>query len=63
MSKIRCIVYSNENGSREGVFFTSDIDTDATEFIPYGCTIDSTTIMDSNDFPSAFPFEYNLERN
>ncbi|MES2287348.1 MAG: hypothetical protein V4547_16770 [Bacteroidota bacterium] len=61
-NKIRCIHYSNENGSKEGVIFTADMDAEPNEFIPHGCTLDSETEMDESDFPSAFPFEYNLER-
>jgi hypothetical protein len=58
---IRCIVYSNESGSREGVYFTEDIDLDARDCIPSDCTIDHD-FMISDIFPSSFPFDYNLER-
>lgn len=58
---MRCITYSNDDGSREGAYFTDDTDTPATEFIPYGCTLAED--FDTDDgFPSSFPLDYNLEK-
>lgn len=62
MANIRIIHYSNESGSREGVYFTIDLDKAADEIIPHGCTLDSDTETSSDDgeFPSSFPFDYHL---
>lgn len=59
---MRLIVYSTLDGSREGVFFTEDLDSAAGDFCPVGCQVDHDTIIDGTDFPSGFPLEYNLER-
>ncbi len=57
---IRCIVYSDKSGSREGVYFTEDLTADSSDFIPYGCTVDMDFQLD--EFPTGFPMEYNLVR-
>lgn len=65
MSNIRIIQYSSENGAKEGVVFTTDHDTDASEFIPFGHTLDADakTDIDESEFPGAFPFDYHLKRD
>ncbi len=57
----RCIVYSNENGSREGVYFTTDLEMDASFCIPPNCTL-SNDFTITDDFPDTFPMDYNLEK-
>ena len=59
--KTRCIVYSSENGSREGVYFTTDHEADSDYFIPIGCTVDHDFVIEGY-MPDSFPFDYNLER-
>lgn len=58
---IRCIVYSTANGSKEGVYFTDDLEMDATDCIPFDCTLSEDFKIDE-DFPAGFPLNYNLER-
>ena len=59
---IRCIQYSNQDGSREGVYFTEDLEISADEVIPPGCELVNDFQIESDDFPGDFPLEYNLER-
>ena len=58
----RLLVYSNLDASIEGVLFTEDFESDSEDLIPFGCEVDSDTEIDDREFPSGFPFEYNLER-
>lgn len=58
---VRCITYSTKDGSKEGVFFTEDLEMPYTDCIPYDCTLDSDFTIDC-DFDAGFPMEYNLER-
>lgn len=60
-NKIRIIHYSNDNGSKEGVFFTDDMGMDAIEACPPDCTVVSDTDFNF-ELPSSFPLEYNLEK-
>lgn len=57
---IRCIQYSTKNGDREGVYFTDDLEMDANDVIPYGCTLSDDFTIDY--LPTGFPLNYNLER-
>lgn len=59
---VRCILFSNENGSKEGVIFTDDMDAPATDFIPPDCTLSGETELHENDLPTAFPLNYTLMR-
>lgn len=45
----------------EGIYITEDIDTDAGDFVPYGCTLYSDTQHDI-DLPSGFPIEYGFKK-
>jgi len=62
MKEIRVIRYSNESGSREGVYFTEDFEVLNSEIIPYCCTVNSDLIIEVSDFDLSFPLDYNLER-
>ena len=58
---MRLIHYSNDSGSKEGIFLTDDTEMDASEACPPGCTvINDCTINDR--LPSTLPLEYNLEK-
>ena len=58
---IRVITASNQDGSREEVFFTEDFDILAEDcFLMDGMTIDIDEQID--DMPSCFPTEYVLKR-
>ncbi len=57
----RCILYSNESGSREGCYFTEDLEMNAADVIPPDCTLSKDFTLD-DDFPSIFPLEYNMEK-
>lgn len=60
---VRCIKFSNESGSKEGVIFTRDFEAEESEFIPYGCTLDAVSEdLKEFDFPDAFPFDSILWR-
>lgn len=54
---VRCILFSNENGSKEGAIFTEDHDTITADFIPPSCTFDDESEINSRDLPTAFPFD------
>lgn len=58
---LRCIHYSNFDGSIEGVFFTDDFSMDAADCIPPNCSLDNEFKLEKSDFPNTFPFDYNLE--
>lgn len=58
---MRCIVYSNQSGSKEGVYFTEDTEIDPAEIIPPDCTL-AYDFDTENGFPGGFPLDYNLER-
>lgn len=60
MATIRIIHYAGDNSSREGVYFTEDLETDVADFIPYGCKLVSDDEEDI-DLPSSFPLERQLE--
>lgn len=62
MTEIRIIRYSSENGNREGVFFTEDMELNSKQVIPYGCSIDSDTVITASNWDTCFPMDYNLER-
>jgi len=62
MTKIRIIRYSNESGTREGVFFTEDMDLLTEDVVPGGCDYIVETVIDAYGWDCAFPMEYNLER-
>lgn len=57
---VRCILFSNESGSKEGVVFTSDMEADVNSFIPSDCTLSGETELKENDLPDCFPLEYTL---
>ena len=57
----RLIHYSNDSGSKEGVYFTEDTELNASSVVPPGCTITNDVILDE-EFPSTFPMDYNLEK-
>lgn len=60
---VRCIVFSNKSGSKEGVIFTEDLETPIDEFIiPSGCTVDSENDIKLSDLPEGFPLDYILKR-
>jgi hypothetical protein len=59
--KIRVIRYSNENGSREGVYFTEDFDLLVDDITPIGCEVDDDTIIEVYNWLPLFPMDYNLE--
>jgi hypothetical protein len=59
---IRIIRYSNENGSREGVYFTEDFELLADDVIPFGCELDSDTVIEVYNWDGCFPMDYHLER-
>ena len=59
---IRCIVASNNSGSREEVYFTDDFETEAEEFF----YLDDMTISSDeeiDDLPSMFPLNHTLVRD
>jgi hypothetical protein len=58
---VRCIVFSNETGSREGVYFTEEPNIDVEDIVPLGCSVDHDFFIE-DPFPSSFPFDYCLER-
>jgi len=59
---VRCILFSNENGSREGVIFTEDMDTITQDFIPPGCKLDGESEFPISYLPNStsFPLDYIL---
>ena len=57
----RIIHFTNENGSKEGVYFTDDMNTPAEDFIPPFCELGSDTTID-DDMPNHFPMNYTLWR-
>lgn len=59
---MRVIHYSNQDGSKEGVFFTEDTDVNAEDILPPGCKVHNDFAFDGDDFPSDFPLDYNLEK-
>lgn len=61
METIRLISYSSKDGTHEGVYFTSDLEANASDFIPPVCTIDIDQQIEMNTF--GFPLEYNFTRN
>lgn len=58
---MRIIHYSNNSGSKEGIYVTEDLKMDASDVCPPGCTVSNDFMVD-DEFPSGFPLEYNLER-
>ena len=54
---VRCILFSNESGSKEGVIFTEDMDKITDEFIPSGCTLSGETELNESDLPDCFPLD------
>lgn len=57
---VRCILFSSENGSKEGVIFTEDMDTITEDFIPFGCTLDAESEFPLSYLPASFPLDYIL---
>ena len=57
----RIIHFSNENGSREGVFITDDLKTSAEDFVPFGTDLQSDETYEE-EMPSGFPINYALWR-
>ena len=58
----RLIIVSNENGSRETVYFCdSDNEDPVEDFCAPGQTVDFDEIIEA-DLPSSFPLESALER-
>lgn len=62
MTEIRIIRYSNENGNREGVYFTEDMNLDVHDVVPGGCNHIVETFVQVDVWDFAFPMDYNLER-
>ena len=58
---IRVIVASNDNGSKEEVYFTEDFEAEASDFFYMG---DMTITIDDkiDELPSCFPMDYVLRR-
>lgn len=59
----RLIMYVNKRGNpaKEGVYFTEDYDSPASDFIPLDCEVHSDTVIDA-DLPSDFPLDTALEK-
>lgn len=57
MATVRCILFSNDSGSKEGVYFTEDMEIPAEEFCPPDCTISGTSELSDSDLPSCFPLD------
>jgi hypothetical protein len=58
---IRLITWSNGDGSKEGVIFTEEFETDVADFIPFDCVVDFDGIIEA-DLPSGFPLNSTLDR-
>lgn len=63
MATIKCITFGNDNGSKEGVYFTADLDIDVNDIIPEGCSLNGESLLDEDELPMAFPLEYLLMRS
>lgn len=59
---VRCILFSNDNGSKEGVIFTEDMETETADFIPPSCTLDGESELPLNTLPDCFPLDSILWR-
>ncbi len=57
----RIIHFSNENGSREGVLITDNLETSVEDLIPLGTDFQSDETYEE-EMPSAFPLNYALWR-
>jgi hypothetical protein len=65
LQQIKCILFSNNSGSKEGVIFIQfpdDSNQDEIDYIPSDCTISGTTLLYENDLPFGFPLGYQLNR-
>lgn len=60
METIRLIYYSTPDGKIEGVYFTTDMNSLAEDFIPSRCQVASDQKIEMNT--SGFPLEWNLEK-
>ena len=63
MEELRVIRYSSDNGAREGVFFTEDLELLNDDVIPHGCNLDSDILIRVAGWETCFPMDYNLERD
>lgn len=63
MKIIRIVNYSSPNGTREGVYFTENLEIEATDFVPAGFDLDADTLTEVEHWPDLFPMDYNLDRN
>lgn len=61
MDKVRIIICSTEDGSKEDVIFTQEFDTPASDYCRPGLTIDCDEVKEL-DLPSAFPLEHTLTK-
>jgi hypothetical protein len=60
---VRCIHFSSNDGSKEGVIFTEDFEEKTEDFIPPGCTLDGETEdIKLHQLPSSFPLDRVLWR-
>ena len=58
---IRIIHYIEPGHSREGIYITEDLETEAGDFVPYGCRLYSDTQHDIQ-LPGGFPIENQFEK-
>ena len=58
---IRILHFSNENGSREGIFITEDLTTPPEEFVPFGTELQSDENYEE-EMPGGFPLGHVLWR-
>jgi len=59
---VRCLVFSNENGSKETVLFTEDMKSTPAKLTPAGLEFTKESKFNINDLPDIFPIGYYLER-
>jgi hypothetical protein len=57
----RIIYFVKNDSDKESIYITSDLTADADEFCPYGFTLHSDTKCEG-DLPSAFPMDYQFNR-